>query len=75
MYLRHGGYHIMLHKDMIDESSYRIVAPLRGNQGVSLQSYNFPRHYITLIDKEHLDIVENGKDLRKAVFFLEERKN
>jgi hypothetical protein len=73
MYLRHGNFHILLHKDIIDESSYRIVAPLRGNQGVSLQSYNFPRHYITLIDKNHLDIVEDGKDLRKAVFFLEER--
>jgi hypothetical protein len=74
MFLRHSSLHIILLKDKIDESSYRIVAPLHGNQGVSLQSYNYPRHHITVVDKEHLDIVEYIKEPRKAVFFLEEPK-
>jgi hypothetical protein len=74
MYLRHGSLHILLHKDIIDESSYRVLPPLRGNQGVSLQSYNYPGYHITVIDKDHVDIVETVKEPHKAIFYLEERK-
>jgi len=74
MYLRHGSFHILLHKDIIDESSYRVVPPLRGNQGISLQSYNYPTYHITVLDKDHVDIVETVKEPHKAIFYLEEQK-
>jgi hypothetical protein len=72
LFIHHSNYHLL--KGIDDSSMFRIVPPIRGNQGVSFQSYNFPTHHITLVDREHLDIVKDSKEARKSVFYLEERK-
>ena len=74
LFIHHSNYHLLMLKGIDDSSMFRIVPPLRGNQGVSFQSYNFPTHHIAIVDKERLDIVNDTKEPRKAVFYIDESK-
>jgi Alpha-L-arabinofuranosidase B (ABFB) domain len=71
-FLRHSSFHLILAKDLNDDASFRIVAPLRGNQGLSLQSFNYPTHHLAVVEKGQIDLLKDIKDPRKAVFFVEE---
>jgi hypothetical protein len=72
LFLQHRNYRVQILSDDKDSATFRIVKPLRGNEGVSLQSLNFPAHYITIMEKGELWIVKEIKDPRKAVFSIQE---
>lgn len=73
-YLRHANYHLLLLKDTHDDAVFRIVPPLRGNLGVSIQAHSFPTYHLAITEKGTLDMVMDLKDPRKAIFHIEERK-
>jgi hypothetical protein len=72
LFLQHRNYRIQVLKDDKDSATFRIVRPLRGNEGISLLSFNMPTFYVTIVEKGQLFAVENGREPRKSVFFIQE---
>jgi hypothetical protein len=72
LFLQHGNFRLQLLKGTNENAMFRLVRPLRGTRGVSLQAFNFPAHHIAIVERGFLSIVANPKDTRKAVFFIEE---
>jgi hypothetical protein len=72
LFLTHSAGRIVLMKGVDPSGTFRIVAPLRGNQGMSFQSFNLADHHVALVDRENLGIVKDVREPRKTVFYLEE---
>jgi len=72
LYLQHRGFRLLLLNTDPADASFRVVHPLKGNEGLSLQAASWPTHHLCVVEKNQIFISPNIKDLRKAVFFIQE---
>jgi len=71
-FLQHGNFRLQLQKGLNENAIFRVVRPLSGTQGISLQSYNFPQHHLGMVERGQLSILKDIKPRAKAVFFITE---